>query len=254
MKIIFYTVALGDQLLFFNGNIPDIPTKEYDCYFLSDKKQYRKIVESKNWKFILINPEKFIKENNIIIEHLDFYNKYERRYSMKSTMYGKLYKFLSHKLFFLNDYDYLIYLDSKLKTINMDSIYQVIHTKMNNSNTIMVFRNMNSIGMKNIFDLETAANAQFRYQKQAKLAKEFINNKLNEGYKSQNINSVCPAGGFIIRKNSKNIKIINEKLVSQLLNDQYNLFFLVQDFKDSILVIDDKDFNSWTVNFIFPKT
>ena len=60
----------------------------------------------------------------------------------------------------------------------------------------------------NIFDLETAANAQFRYQKQARLAKEFINNKLNEGYKSQNINNICPAGGFIIRKNSENIKII----------------------------------------------
>lgn len=59
MKIKFYTVLLGDTLRI-KHNIPNIPTKEYDCYFLSDKEQYRKIVESKNWKFILINPEKFI--------------------------------------------------------------------------------------------------------------------------------------------------------------------------------------------------
>lgn len=178
----YWTVYCGID----NGNgyiVHDKPSKVYDCYFLTNNNTLKSSIVDKGYIYIFIE--------DIRITNDDRMNSIMCRYP----------KILSHKLEFLQKYEYTCYHDSK-KII--DSKY--IETYISNNDVHFVVRRHPCLF--NVFEDFTAGMLQDRYHCDYKTYIKLINDNL---IRDSKFSTDYAETSVIIRKNCEIARCINEK-------------------------------------------
>lgn len=219
---------LNDELAFvscFYGDdkneaymIPPLPTENHNCYFFTNNPKLFEKAKKDKWIAILDDKNKPITTDHLI-----------------SCMYGKEVKVTPHHYPVLQQYPFLVFIDSKLPKVDMSVVYKLITTHFKNNKYALILRKHRSVDtIWNELDLSME---QERYKKHEKRYRDYVTQQIKEGWKD-NIkdHAMC---GFLIR-NMRHPKIneINELWYSHIQNvgiqDQISFYFVRQRYPDSI--------------------
>lgn len=219
-NLAFYTCFYGD-----NNNkafkIPEIPSLKYKCYYFTNNKTiFNKLT---NTKWIGIYDNKQIIENN-------------DKYNISSCMASKHIKVCPHEYNELNQYDYLCYLDSKLKKINEKFIENYINYFFIHGNFALLLRRHWFV-KPDVWCEYNESMKQPRYQNQCQQYCKYINKQIENGLHTKTMYHCCC--GLLIRnmKHPKMLEINNtwyQHIQECGIQDQISFFFIKQLFKGFI--------------------
>lgn len=217
MNLAFYTCFYGsDSNKAFK--IPEIPSLTYPCYYYTNNRTILNELLSTKWN-----------------------GRYEDKPTtddiLESCMVGKHVKVMPHTYPELNSYDYLCYLDSKLKKVDAHFVEQFIHTYFIERNYALLMREHWFI-KNSVWTEFKASMKQPRYVLEKKRYETYIESQIRKGL-SDTTEHHC-ACGFLIR-NMKHERMVelNTTWYSHIqecgIQDQISFFFVKQLFPNDIL-------------------
>jgi hypothetical protein len=223
-NLAFYTCFYGSEsnIAF---KVPELPSEKYDCYYFTNNKKILSMIKGTKW--IGIYDDKPVTED--IIE---------------SCMYGKYVKVLPNNTN-LQKYDYTCFLDSKLKKISESMIENLINTYMVNTDKALLLREHTIIKDPNIWNEFNESMKQERYSTQRKQILNYINKKLESGFKETiDTHSQC---GLLVRKmNHPKISEVNNTWYENIqecgIQDQISFFFVKQSYDKYIYSFNEDPF------------
>lgn len=192
------------------------PLLKYDSYYFTNNRNLFNKLNSTKWKPIFIDiPIK----NDLTLDAFD----------------SKKLKACPQDFKVLNKYDITIYTDSKLKL--KENIYELIDEF---EKTDCLYAIIKHPFLHNVWEEYNECLKQPRYEVEKEKYKQYINNKLDQGFKDKVNNHY--ATGFIIRKMTKKTNEINkiwyENIVECGIECQISFFFIQQMFNDFICPIE----------------
>jgi len=216
LNLAFYTYFYGS-----NHNeafkIPDLPSLKYKCYYYTNNSNIIQNLKHTNW--IGIYDDKPTTDD--IIE---------------SCMVGKHIKTCPQEYPELKIYDYLCYLDSKLKMVNEKFVENYIINYFIQQNYALLLRE--HWGVHNsVWNEYNESMRQYRYTLESEKYKKYILNQVKNGLNE--ITEHHCACGFLIR-NMKHEAIIDinttwyQHIQECGIQDQISFFFVKQLFNDYI--------------------
>lgn len=218
-NLAFYTCFYGD-----NSNkackIPELPSLKYKCYyFTNNKTMFDTINANKKWIAIFDDTQPAVNSDIIV-----------------SCMASKHVKVCPHEYDVLQSYDYLCYLDSKLKKVNEKFIEKYIHHYFIKNNLALLLRRHWFVE-PNIWAEYNESMKQTRYQTQSEQYTNYIHKQLQDGLQSKTMYHCCC--GLLIRnmKHPKTKEINNtwyQHIQECGIQDQISFFFVKQLFKGYI--------------------
>jgi len=224
MKLAFYTYFYGS-----NSNrafvIPIVPSLKYNCYYFTNNTKMIDQLKNTNWIGIYDNKP----TNDDVIE---------------SCMIGKHIKTSPHEYKELQDYDYLCFLDSKLKKISESFVEHFIDKYFVKQNYALLLREHPFVH-NNVWNEYSQSMPQYRYKIQSEQYKTYIENQIKSGLSV--ITEHHCACGFLIR-NMKHEKIneINTTWYTHIkecgIQDQISFFFVKQLFDGLIYPFTENPF------------
>jgi hypothetical protein len=232
MNLAYYTCFIGS-----NNNeafsVPDLPSHEYDCYFFTNNSSMVDKLRATKWKVV----------------HIDFESTDD---VIESNMKSKHIKALPHEYKELQPYDYLVYMDSKLKKVNEGFIEGAIKCLFKENNFAVAMREHwmcqdRPKGQKETVWKEflLAVNSQERYRLQQTQYSEYITKQCATGL--SHLSDCHCVTGFIIR----NMKHPKMKQIDYLwyahilecgIECQISFFFIKQLFKSVVYSFRDNPF------------
>lgn len=220
MKLAFYVYFYGsDNNRAFK--IPNLPSLKYDCYYYTNNKRMMEQLKATKWISVF--------DNRPTVDDI-----------IESNMIGKYVKSSPHKFKELKDYDYLVYLDSKVSIVSDAIIEDYIQKYFIEQNYALLIRE--HWYLKNHIWNEFAEC--FNHQRYRLETDRYIQYIMKQ--KSNGLDEIAPdltlcQGGGIIR-NMKHVKIneINDTWYQHIvdcgINDQISFFFIRQLFAEYIYV------------------
>lgn len=209
----YYTCFYGS-----NNNIafkiPELPSNKYECYYYTNNTDlYDKLLETKWIRIFIDKPT-----TDDVIE---------------SCMAAKEVKVLPEKYKEIQDYEYTVFLDSKLNLLNESLIENFIETYFVQQDYALLLRRHWYIN--NVWDeFNESLRYHQRYRMHEEIYRNYINEQINSGL-SVNTNDIHCACGLLIR----NMKHPKMKEIDSLwyehinkcgIQDQISFFFAKQFF------------------------
>uniref|UniRef100_A0A6C0IT44 Uncharacterized protein n=1 Tax=viral metagenome TaxID=1070528 RepID=A0A6C0IT44_9ZZZZ len=222
-NLAFYTCFYGG-----NNNkafkIPEIPSLKYKCYYFTNNKIILNRLQNTKWIGIFDNKQ--IMENN----------DNDNDNAIVSCMASKHVKVCPQEYNELKQYDYLCYLDSKLKKVNENFLEKYIHKFFIENNFALLLRRHWFVE-PNIWSEYNQSMKQPRYQKQSRQYTKYINKQIKNGLLEKTYYHCCT--GLLIRnmKHPKMIDINNtwyQHIQECGIQCQISFFFVKQLFKGYI--------------------
>ena len=215
-NLAFYTYFYGSD----NNpafKIPIIPSLKYKCYYFTNNKTIFENLKNTNWIGIY--------DDTPTTDDL-----------IESCMVGKHVKIMPQEYIEFGDYDYLCFLDSKLKKVSETFVENFITKYFIEQNYALLLREHWFIRNK-IRDEYNESMLHEKYILESERYSKYISNQLNNGL-SEEVEHHC-ACGFLIR-NMKHEKIneLNTTWYNHIqecgIQDQISFFFVKQLFHDFI--------------------
>jgi hypothetical protein len=206
--------------------IPELPSRKYECYYFTNNRMMLEKLEGSGW--IKVYDEK--PESEDIIE---------------SCMLSKRVKVKPEEYKELERYDYLCYMDSKLKKrVNEKFVEEMIRKNMIEKNYALMLR-IHPFIRNYVWKEYKESMKQERYRKQGERYLEYIEKQKNRGLSGRTkIHCAC---GFLIR-NMRHDKIREidriwyENIEECGIQDQISFFFVKQLYMDNILAFGENPF------------
>lgn len=210
MNLAYYTCFYGS-----NNNeafaIPPLPSSTHNCYYYTNNQDLLNTLKTTQW--IGVFDDKPTTDDMI-----------------ESCMASKHVKVLPHLYKELKDYDYLVYLDSKLKKLNESLIESHIQTYFIKQNYALLLRK-HVFWQNGIWYEYEQSMKQERYLIQSDNYKKYIHERLDSGL-SARVSIQCQCGLLI--RNMKHPKIVNinntwmRHILACGIQDQISFFFVQQ--------------------------
>lgn len=154
-----------------------------------------------------------------------------------STMQGKKIKAVPSELINLSKYDYILWVDDKIKISDSMLIRRELPRLKKNNDKSSLRTHWKSVNAATVWRELALGLEQPRYKEFFDKYVSYINDKVSEGYSDEGIMSAC---GVILRNNkdeevNKMFKEWYEEIInSGLANDQVSFFFIRQKYHNLI--------------------
>jgi hypothetical protein len=210
-----YTCFFGNDVNW--ANVILCPPDEIDSYyFTNNRNTYNQLLSTK-WKPIFIDIP--ISDDNVVCSEQ-----------------SKHIRCCPWEYDVLEPYDYLCWIDSKLKFTNKARLHEIV-SELSNSSFVWAFTQHPS-PYRDVWGEYTAAIQHEKYARQADQYKKYIENRIGEGYDLKIPQRVCC--GFSIRKKCPLAKEIGDFWFSEIqecgIEDQISFQFVHQKYNDVIRV------------------
>ena len=225
-NLAFYTCFYGA-----NNNaaykIPNVPSKQYDCYYFSNNRDLLNQLENTSWIAVYDETNKPVTEDAI-----------------QSCMFGKDVKVRPEVYSQIASYDYLVFLDSKLGQVSEAFIENMIDSVFINKNYAFALRKHTFI-KDSVWNEYDESMKQERYVTQKDQYLSYIHQQLEDGLSAET--SVHCQCSLLIR-NMKHPKIteIDDTWYHHIqkcgIQDQISFFFVKQLFENDIYPFDESPF------------
>jgi hypothetical protein len=223
-NLAFYTCFYGvkSNIAF---KIPELPSNNYDCYFFSNNTEMLLTLKFTNW--ISIFDDKPITTDEVI-----------------SSMNSKHLKSLPEDFTVLKKYDYLCYLDSKVKKINETFVENLIKKYFIDKNYALLIRTHDFLkGF--VWDEYKESMLQSRYRSEKHKYKKYIEEQKNAGL-SETTEKHAMTGFLIRNMRNPNTIILDKKWYTHIqkcgIQCQISFFFIKQMFVNDILIFDESPY------------
>jgi hypothetical protein len=196
------------------GNIPKLPSEVYDCYYFTNNKTLLEKLKLTKWIPVFIDK----------IHKDDVYD---------SNIIAKEPKVCPHRFKELNDYEYLVYQDTKLVPKGDTFVLDIIQ-KCGSQFILFAYQHYaQTTGDTSVFREFHSSMNQERYLKQKDKILAYINTQIELGYSPYD--TLHLACGFLIRNNKHQRAIeLNEMWYAHILEcgiqDQISFYFVKQRF------------------------
>jgi hypothetical protein len=217
LNLAFYTCFYGsnENIAF---KIPPLPSLKYKCYYYTNNTKIFKELQDSRW--IRIYDEKPVSDNLV-----------------ESAMLSKHVKAKPHEYIELKEYDYLCYLDSKLKKVNEAFIEGYIQRSFIEKNYALILRKHSALS-NNVWSEYNEAMKHERYKIHSDNYERYIHDQIKNGLSETTTQDHCMTGLLIRNMKHSHIQDINNTWYQHIqdcgIECQIAFFFVKQLFPDDI--------------------
>lgn len=211
--IAFYTCFFGGDSNWANV-IADVPSTTEDCYYFTNNPTTYVRLEHSGWKRVWCDIP--IRNDNVL-----------------DAMNVKHLRCCPHEYDILRDYEYICWIDSKLKVTDIQKVYDMMNSLVG---TKVIALTRHPIPHVDVWGEYNLAIQYPKYESQKELYFAYIHKKLQEGFDEKKPLRHCV--GFSVRKQCENVEKIGETWYSHIqecgIEDQISWQFVAQHFEDCI--------------------